>query len=421
MAGKRRPGPGRNAWVELDDLSGDLAAVSRIDALPAILEVVCRITGLGYAAVARVTADRWVACAVRDEIDFGVRAGSELLIETTICNEIRDSGETVAIDHVAEDPRYCRHPTPAAYGFQSYISTPIVLRDGRFFGTLCAVDRRPAQVNRPDIVGTCKLFAQLIAFHLDQRELLADLEVEVIRRTAALRADRQALRALAGRLQRVREEERAALARELHDEFAQVLTALKLDLASLRRTVVTAPEAGDAVATIADMDATIGTMLDGRHRIVRDLRPIIFDALGFNAAARSTVAEFERRHGIAARFDADLDVPLPDEIGIALYRVLQEALTNVLRHAQASRVDVSLRIEREDAVLRISDDGRGVAPAEARKPTAFGLRGMEERLRALGGSFSLEARAGGGTALIARVRASGRGSIGRTAAAASSR
>src|SRR6188508_2452152 len=106
----------------MHDISQDVAAVARIDALPTLLEVVSRITGLRFAAVARVTENQWVACAVRDEAGFGIRAGGELLIETTICNEIRESGETVVIDHVDQDPRFCRHPTPAAYGFQSYIS-----------------------------------------------------------------------------------------------------------------------------------------------------------------------------------------------------------------------------------------------------------------------------------------------------------
>ena len=91
---------------------------------------------MGFAAVARVTEDRWVACAVRDEIAFGLQPGGELEVETTICDEIRDSGRLVVIDNVAEDKAFCGHPTPRMYGFQSYISMPIVRPDGRFFGTL---------------------------------------------------------------------------------------------------------------------------------------------------------------------------------------------------------------------------------------------------------------------------------------------
>src|SRR5215210_3995599 len=150
-----------------DTFAEDLEVVARINAVPKILEVVCRTTGLGFAAVARVTAERWVACAVRDEIDFGLAPGGELQVATTICDEIRDSGQAVVIDHVSEDMNFCQHPTPKMYGFQSYISVPIFRSDGSFFGTLCAIDPKPAPLNRPETIGMFKLFADLIAFHLD--------------------------------------------------------------------------------------------------------------------------------------------------------------------------------------------------------------------------------------------------------------
>src|SRR5205085_12496698 len=135
-------------------------------------EVVCRTTGMGFAAVARVTEVRWVACSVRRGIAFGLRSGGELKVETTICDEIRQSREGVVINHVAEDEVYCGHPTPAMYGFQSYISMPITLRDGRFFGTLCAIDPRPAKLRTPETIEMFKLFAELIAFHIDANERL---------------------------------------------------------------------------------------------------------------------------------------------------------------------------------------------------------------------------------------------------------
>jgi signal transduction histidine kinase len=150
----------------------DLEAISRIEAIPKILEVVCRTTGLGFAAVARVTEDRWIACAVRDEIAFGLQPGGELQVETTICAEIRDNGLPIAIDHAAGDEAFCNHPTPKMYGFQSYISVPIFRPDGRFFGTLCALDPKPARLNTPETIGMFKLFADLIAFHLDTQERL---------------------------------------------------------------------------------------------------------------------------------------------------------------------------------------------------------------------------------------------------------
>src|SRR5688500_6682687 len=128
----------------------DVAAIGRIDAVPTILDIVCRVTGMGFAAVARVTEDRWIACSVKDEIGFGLEPGGELRVETTICHEIRQSRSAVIIDHVAEDAEWRDHHTPAMYGFQSYISMPIILPDGHFFGTLCAIDPKPASLNRPE-------------------------------------------------------------------------------------------------------------------------------------------------------------------------------------------------------------------------------------------------------------------------------
>ena len=151
----------------------DIADVGRIEAVPTILDVVCRTTGMGFAAVARVTEDRWIACSVKDDIAFGLKPGGELKVETTICHEIRQSGEAVIINHVAEDPAYRDHHTPATYGLQSYISMPIMRSDGSFFGTLCAIDPRPARLNTPEIIGMFKLFAELIAFHLDALDQLA--------------------------------------------------------------------------------------------------------------------------------------------------------------------------------------------------------------------------------------------------------
>src|SRR5580692_12104881 len=150
-----------------NDFQSDIDAIETIAAVPTILNVVCRVTGMGFAAVARVTGQRWVCLAVNDEINFGLKPGGELKVETTICHEVRDAREAVIIDHVAQDRVYCGHPTPAMYGFQSYISMPIILPGGEFFGTLCAIDPRPARVSNPETIGMFRLFAELIARHLD--------------------------------------------------------------------------------------------------------------------------------------------------------------------------------------------------------------------------------------------------------------
>ena len=188
-------------------LTADITAISRIDAVASILEIVCRTTGMGFAAVARVTKDRWVACAVRDEIAFGLLPGGELDVKTTICDEIRDIGRPVIIDHVAEDEHFRDHHTPRLYGLQSYISMPIILPNGAFFGTLCAIDPRPARLNRPEVVGMFKNFAQLIAFHLDA-------QVRAAKQDAALLDAQEAAK--------LREQFVAILAHDLRNPLASI-------------------------------------------------------------------------------------------------------------------------------------------------------------------------------------------------------
>ncbi|MDB5511532.1 MAG: histidine kinase [Enterovirga sp.] len=158
--------------LSVSDLAADVGFVTRIAAVPTILSIIARTTGMGFAAVARVTEDRWIACGVRDEIGFGLVPGGELKVETTICSEIRDSRTRVVIEDTALDEIYCSHPTPALYGFRSYVSVPITLPDGSFFGTLCAIDPKPRMLKDPDIVGTFELFADLIAFHIDAQQRL---------------------------------------------------------------------------------------------------------------------------------------------------------------------------------------------------------------------------------------------------------
>ncbi|MBT1703379.1 GAF domain-containing sensor histidine kinase [Chryseosolibacter indicus] len=152
--------------VTLDTLKADIEKVSRIVVVPTILNIICEVTGMGFAAVARVTEDRWIACSVRDQIQFGLEPGGELKIETTICNEIRHTGQAVIINNVAEDNEFCNHHTPRMYGFKSYISIPIYKKNGDFFGTLCAIDPNPNDLKNEKIIGMFNLFADLISFHL---------------------------------------------------------------------------------------------------------------------------------------------------------------------------------------------------------------------------------------------------------------
>ncbi len=172
-----------------NNILNDIEAIGKIPAVAHILEIVCNITGMGFSAVARVTSDKWIACEVKDSINFGLEKGGELKLETTICNEIRQHQSPVVIDNVDTDEIFSHHQTPEIYGFKSYISMPIILKNGDFFGTLCAIDPSPAKVNTPSTISTFRMFADLIAFHLDAVEQLAvseeklqqELETAVLR------------------------------------------------------------------------------------------------------------------------------------------------------------------------------------------------------------------------------------------------
>ena len=228
------------------NFSTDIAAVQSISAVPRILEVVCRSTGMGFAAVARVTEQRWVCCVVRDEIAFGLVPGAELVVETTLCHEIRQNREAVVIDNVAEDAAYCGHRTPAQYGFQSYISIPIVLSDGTFFGTLCAIDPRPARLNTPQTVGMFKLFAELIATHLD-----------AVDRVAASEATLSSERATS----ELREQFIAVLGHDLRNPLASIAACAKM-LAKTNSNDAAGEILGLMQKSVARMSALIDNVLD---------------------------------------------------------------------------------------------------------------------------------------------------------------
>ena len=144
----------------MTDIAEQSVELGDNDEVRAILAEVCALTGMGFAAVARVTETRWIACQVDDHIDFGLDPGDELKIKETICDEIRDCGEAIVIDDVNDDIKWSRHPVPVIYGFRSYCSLPIYLADGSFFGTLCAIDPSPREINDDTLLATLQGFAQ---------------------------------------------------------------------------------------------------------------------------------------------------------------------------------------------------------------------------------------------------------------------
>ncbi|WP_277188898.1 GAF domain-containing protein [Caballeronia sp. BR00000012568055] len=175
-----------------EQIAHDVAAVGRIAAVSSILDVICNNTGMRFSAVARVTDHSWTACAVKDDLALGLLPGGQLELQTTLCMESRLAREPIVIDHVSTDPHYASHHTPRIYHLQSYISVPIVLPDGEYFGNLCALDSVPHTVSTSSTVSMFKAFAELIALHL-HNERLRENE---LRRSAARLAQEQQTSAL---------------------------------------------------------------------------------------------------------------------------------------------------------------------------------------------------------------------------------
>jgi PAS domain S-box-containing protein len=217
---------------------------------------------------------------------------------------------------------------------------------------------------------------------------------------AALRQAYENARRLAAGLEQAREGERTRLARAVHDELGQALTGLKMDVdwlrgrRGLRR---------DAVERLGAMAALLDETVDTVRRIAGELRPGVLDDLGLAAAVRWQAREFAKRSGIDVRAQA-VDLPhLEDARATAIFRVLQEALTNVARHADARRVTIRLAQEEDAIVLEVEDDGRGITAADVERPSALGVLGMRERVHPWDGTVAFQGRPGAGTTVTVRV------------------
>jgi two-component system sensor histidine kinase UhpB len=212
----------------------------------------------------------------------------------------------------------------------------------------------------------------------------------------ALRASHAQLRQLAHRLDEVREEELTRISREIHDELGHALTALRLDLAWLvpklrRNQEPVRQKAGEVLALVDDT-------IDSVRRIASKLRPPALEDLGLAAAIDALLERLSDQTGIQVELQASAD-DVPAGAHRALYRIVQEALTNVARHARASRVEVQLRRAADAIVLEVADDGIGIRPGMLDNPGTLGLVGMRERAAALGATFRVEAGAGRGTTI----------------------
>lgn len=225
------------------------------------------------------------------------------------------------------------------------------------------------------------------------------LEQQEVNRSRARLAE------LTAHIEQVKEQERTRIAREIHDDLGGNLTAIKMSLSMLAARLP--DDQPLLLEKAAYVDALVDRTIDAVHRISLDLRPSTLD-LGIVDALEWQAREFEKQAGIACVFrSSDKEIALDPDNATALFRIFQEALTNIAKHAAATRVVVNLRRQRQHLTLTISDNGRGVRPPDRVKPNSFGLRGMSERARALGGTMTLSAASGGGTMVVIKIRLAG--------------
>lgn len=231
------------------------------------------------------------------------------------------------------------------------------------------------------------------------RDANVRLEVEIAERSRIedeLRRSRQELRDLASHLQSVREQERTDIAREIHDELGQALTALKLDLHWVGQRV------GDGQEPVGAKIRAMSRIVDGTVQMVRrissQLRPKLLDDLGLSAAMEWEARQFEQRTGVTCRIRSEPDDIVVDQArSTALFRIFQETLTNIARHAAATKVDVLLRNFAGTVEMTVTDDGKGIRPEQVSDGRSLGIVGMRERVRSLGGEVEFNGRRGVGT------------------------
>ncbi|KIU49400.1 MULTISPECIES: ATP-binding protein [Pseudomonas] len=330
-------------------ITADLATIARINAVPAILQVICETTGMRFAAVARVTENNWTACAVLDNLGFGLGVGGELDVATTLCHEIRGSHQTIVIDKASEDARYCHHPTPRLYRFESYISVPVFRTNGSFFGTICALDPAPAALTGSAIQPMMESFARLLTIQIESEEAAQQTEAALKKELA---------------IAELREQFIAVLGHDLRNPLFAITAGAELLVKRL----------GDARSrTIAEH-----ILASGRRatELVRDVLDFARGRLGngimvniqpcpdLDTALRQVASELQRvypQRVIRLHID-DLSGMCCDRERIT--QLLSNLLANALNHGDAnSPVDVSARIEQQVFTLGVHNQGAPIAPA----------------------------------------------------------
>lgn len=380
------------------DLLGDIAEISRIQSVPRILETVAHITGSRFTAIARVTETTWTACATYDTLGFGLVTGGQLALETTICDEIRQSSTAVVFAHASQHPHYSRHHTPRIYGLESYASIPIFRPDGSFFGTLCAIDSAPGNFDEMHVLRSMELLAELVGNYLDTEDRLVEAatQLSAARRAADLRDQFVAV---------------------LGHDLRSPLQAISMAADTLELTPLSEPQdrmLGHIRAGVERMDGLISDVLDfARGRLGGGIPVQLRDTDSLEHALRTVVAEVEVASG---RTDITAQVEIEGSVhcdASRLAQLLANLLGNAAQHGDAS-APISLHIRAGvDALVLVVRNG-GHIPADKvadifspfsrekgdvpRPGLGLGIYIASEIARSHGGTLTVESAPDTGTA-----------------------
>jgi PAS domain S-box-containing protein len=314
--------------------------------------------------------------AAIDGLPIGPAAGS--------CGTAAYTNRPVFVADIESDPRWADYREAALrHGLRACWSTPIA-HDGKVLGTFALYYRQPRSP-APEEIDLIARATHIAGIAIQRAQL-----------------DEQ-LRALSAHIESVREEERTGVAREIHDELGQALTALTMDIAWMRRRT---PPGGEPAAKLDEMAELTDALIASVRRISADLRPGVLDDLGLVAAIEWQAQEFERRTGTPCVVQSDVgERRFERDVSTAVFRIFQEALTNVTRHAGATRVEARFEYERDRLRLRVHDNGRGIGPVAASSRSSLGLLGIRERARRLGGVVEVGNAPEGGTLVVLELPA----------------